>query len=652
MENLLSSVSYTKLTVSKKSIRSPRLLLVLLFLIALLSITTTVSFSHYDFMQEIVTTAPTPEQHEQKIHHQQTEHHDKRIIIFPNNFPLRDNQIPDFYVHDLELGLDPQDLIYRNRLTHKIPGEVSYEPYNIELFDAGTAGSHLGQCLKLSSVFKIEASPAYNKNADLVKVLKRFREEESPYYQELEQFFPNIEQQLLEETIEEHWYQLIGSSVWLEQYGVHLMISRIIYTESDQGYPLFSLSYLQVFDRNWKELDNVELIVRGDDGTYKPILYPQFAPIPVYHNIDEKKGKFYGVEDPRIQLVVNKHGDEEPVIIYNSYHRKIKEIESDNDSEGNIKFEKFRSIFMGWLWRTQKGKSNLEELPGDAEVRTMEYIKIKELIRPENERKGIEKNWSLFLNYQERLVDGYDAYLYFVYQIKDTKILKCALYEDKPCEWEFESNDYTASGKLHGGTELINVNQVLAQYDYPQLDSLKEKFPEGRQIWIGFARAVLRNCGCGSHMYRPNLVVLMKDKDNYKFAYVSPFLGFGIEILEWWEGQGLCKAKNLIIPNGISTWTIEKDADGKILDYMAFTISRRDTTVDLVYIKGLLNALLFDNPNPRLLNHEQQGFRTNTNLDCALISSDKFCKLYGEQHKITQEFDDKEKEEAEKHDKN
>ena len=39
------------------------------------------------------------------------------------------------------------------------------------------------------------------------------------------------------------------------------MVSRIIYTEKDQGLPKFSLAYLQVFDRNWKELDNVELIV-------------------------------------------------------------------------------------------------------------------------------------------------------------------------------------------------------------------------------------------------------------------------------------------------------------------------------------------------------------------------------------------------------
>ncbi|RCK57901.1 Beta-mannosyltransferase 1 [Candida viswanathii] len=644
----MNSVSYSKLGLSKKPIRRQSLLLVLICAIALLSIGTVLVYSRYEFLQELTSPSRSTEQHEQTIHRHQTDHKDKKIIIFPNNFEVQDKKLADFYINNLELALDPQDLIYRNRFTHKAPDNVPYKPYDVELFDAGVATSNLGECLQLSSKIQVEASLAYNKNADLPKILTRFMEEDSPYYREVKDFFPELAQQLAEGTIEEHWYHLIGSSVWLKQYGVHLMISRIMYTDSDQGLGVISLSYLQVFDRNWNELDNVELIVRNEDGLHKPLTYPQFAPIPMYHNVKRKYGQFYGIEDPRIQMVINKNGEEEPIIIFNSFHRKIKEAVFEKDYEAHIQYDKYRSIFLGWLWRTQMGKVNLEELP-DATLKHREYIKIKEMVRPNNDRKGIEKNWALFLNYDERREQGYDSNVHFIYQFKDTKILKCSMYDDEVCKWEFETNEHTGSGKFHGGTELININQLLDEYDYSQLESIKERIPTGRQIWIGFARAVLKDCGCGTHLYRPNLIILMKDNEKYKFAYASPFIDFGIEALEWWIGKGLCTAKNLIIPNGISSWTIEKDSEGGLMDYMSFTITRRDSTIDLVHLRGMLSSLLFSNTNPKLLNQEQRGFKTNTNLDCALTKSDEFCKIYGEGIKVKEKFAAKEKEEAAKH---
>ena len=38
----------------------------------------------------------------------------------------------------------------------------------------------------------------------------------------------------------------------------------------------------------------------------------------VYHNEKQQQGRFYGVEDPRITLVRNKLGYDEPIIVYNS----------------------------------------------------------------------------------------------------------------------------------------------------------------------------------------------------------------------------------------------------------------------------------------------------------------------------------------------
>ena len=47
---------------------------------------------------------------------------------------------------------------------------------------------------------------------------------------------------------------------------------------------------------------------------------------------------------------------------------------------------------MGWLWKTQKGKSNLEEMPiNDDQVNNMEYIKVKEILRPNRKEKELKK---------------------------------------------------------------------------------------------------------------------------------------------------------------------------------------------------------------------------------------------------------------------
>ena len=219
-------------------------------------------------------------------------------------------------------------------------------------------------------------------------------------------------------------------------------------------------------------------------------------------NSKQTGGRFYGIEDPRIVLIKTRHGYEEPVLIYNSHHRKILEKHFDNDQEGKINFNNYRSLFIGWIWQTQLGKIHLEELPNN-EFKKNEYIKIKEFVKPNNNRGRTEKNWALFINYNQRLNQGFDSHVYFANQLKNLKILKCSILNDNDddCEWEFQMDDYEDAGVLHGGTELININQLLHQYDYPELNSIKDLIPNGREYWVGFARASLKNCGCESKYY-------------------------------------------------------------------------------------------------------------------------------------------------------
>lgn len=643
---LLNSLFYNRLPATKSPIRKGKTGILLIFIVAVLTIATTLVYCRSDLLDDYL---PTTEEHEKLITEQQTNYRDKRTIIFPNDFPMADSKLVSYYLQDLEKALDPEDLVFRNRFVHRLPTNLKYTPDEIDLFGAWSDEANEKECSKINKKIKVEGSQPLDKSSDLKKILTRFMLERGEYYDEVERFFPDLKTQLEDGSYKKHWVQLIGSSVWLKQYGVHLMISRVFYTKSGQKVqPVISLSYLQVFDRDWNELENVELIIPQDDGSYKPILYPQFAPMPVYHNEKQTKGRFYGVEDPRIQLITNPQGYEEPLIVYNSHHRKIKGTEFEHDVEGTIKFDSYRSIFMAWLWRTQKGKSNIEEVPiNDEQFKNMEYIKVKEILRPNGKRSSKEKNWSMFFNHQEKLEYGYDNYVYFVYQFKNLKILKCPIYDDAPCTWEYEQDDYMGAGLLHGGSELINVYDVLEKYDYPEVQSIIDKIPNGREIWIGLARAVMIDCGCASKFYRPNLVVLMKENNEYKFAFVSSFFSLGIEILPWDEGKSLCEGKNLIIPNGISSWTIEKQGD-KLTDYMAFTISRKDSTVEVVHMRGLLNALLIDNPQPKLLVGEQKGFATNAHITCSLEYSDKFCKVYAATTKAFEKLNQPEKPKEEK----
>lgn len=85
----------------------------------------------------------------------------------------------------------------------------------------------------------------------------------------------------------------------------------------------------------------------------------------------------------------------------------------------------------------------------------------------------------MFFNYKDKLEYGYDHFIYFVYQFKNLKVLKCKIYEDEPCSWEFQQDDYMGAGSMHGGSELININQIILKVILQSLklysiDSLKD----------------------------------------------------------------------------------------------------------------------------------------------------------------------------------
>lgn len=483
--------------------------------------------------------------------------------------------------------------------------------------------------------------------------------EHNPYFKELAPFFiDELALQIKYNVVEHYWYRLAGSLVYLEEYGVHFMISRVLYSpRGARNQPIISLTYAQLFDENWNELTNTKLAV-PDGPAYRIMEFPSFLPIPFWFDVDNTDGKFYGPEDPRILLVKNKQGFPEPVVIFNAYHRKMTHFDDDADDHLILKPTYYRSMFMCWPWQTQKGKENTDGLASE-EFRNSVYSKVVELQIRNIDRRTKQKNWTPFVSEADRAVRGYDTHLNFIYRWANLEVLKCEMATGE-CVFTYRLNDRLSTsarvGPLRGGTQLININGLLQE-------EAAKMIPANREIWVGFARAHLDKCGCGNVMYRPNLVVLVKDlvgsKQMFRLSHVSSSISFDVPIIGWDlnNPKDLCHGTNVLIPNGISSWLVvlagEGDGTFVVDDVVTLSLSISDFTVHKINIKGLLNLMLSMEanslfltpqgsdmkrlliPNPKIVHDPEKvdsqwltGFN-NDNVACAMLSSTEFCAAYG-----------------------
>lgn len=627
------------------------------------------------------------------------------LVLFPRTFPLSDKSDLEKYYTDIlgekfpdaydivkyqykfvdtpvDLGdrkevvkkedSKPKSAVYHKSepLTSHIKG-LDYKSQTFETFHSQrTIKGDFEQCDKLAQDIKVEVSSGTMLGANMTKVVEKFYKEQSPYYLELEDVFkPNpIEKQLEEGTIDEYWFRLAGSSVYLEQYGVHYLISRVVYSPvKKRNYPSISLTYAQIYDENWNEIEGIELILptnNADLGVYsqqdeqfRVARFPDFLKIPFYHNYNLNPKGYYGPEDPRILLVTNPRGHQEPLIVFNAYHRKVESEEYHGQHDMDVKFKYYRSIFMCWPWQFQRGKLNTDDLKSSHSDNI--YQRALELRRTNVPRLETQKNWTPFVLYQDRQELQYDKYLYIVYRWSKLEILRCNLADNSGltsnCEFIYQLDKSTppesAVGVLRGGTHMTSINEMLDDYKskYPQLQLIIDKLPVGREIWIGFARAHMVSCGCAGHFYRPNVVVMTRDKAlGYKITLISSFVAFGVPVPSWELSRNdeLCYPgeNNVMIPNGVSAWSLSTatDSEGKpvIQDQLALTYSISDVTIELLHIRGLINSLItsdYDNES-----HEFKIFQGNStdvgyndeNVDCALRSSIKYCEAYGKSHHL------------------
>lgn len=654
--------------------------------------------------------------------------HEESCVIFPYHFnDLKEKQtLAEYYQENFNTAIEASHfdkntkfrIIQLNSLTDEPKQDYvdssKYQKDEFKIFQLSPLIYNDQQCEShLQQKLQVEISQSKSLTFDdWLPIINRFKEENPHYYEELEPFWKDdIEEQIKSGVLNKHWHRLAGSSVWLTEYGVHFMISRVLYTPSGiRDKPIISLTYAQVFNDKWEEMKNVELISPSnnpdvgnelvkEEKIYSSMIYPTFLPIPSYHDYNiTTPNKYYGPEDPRLLLIKNPKGYEEPLIIFNAYQRKIVEsVNIDHDKHMNITFDYYRSIFMCWPWQFQRGKEIVDDLNINQNYKYQIYNRIAELVRDNIPKVKNQKNWTPMISYEDRKVSNYDESIYFIYRWSNLEVFKCQLSNIinglSICKYDYRlepnNNENDGVGPLRGGTQMVNINQLLYEYSnkITELSTFISKLPTGRELWLGFARAHLKNCGCGKSIYRPNLVLITKDSNPkgekyYKISHISSFLGLSnVPILPWDPANPkmICGEQypNALIPNGISDWNLKEvaindDIKG-IQDYLTLSFSVSDSTVDIIHIKGLLNEIFrldynTDIKTNRLIGDidiikddvshnwmKNNGFN-NINVDCAIRESKNFCYHYGLQNgEKTKEEKEKEKakqkEEKEKQEK-
>ncbi|CCE73194.1 Piso0_000218 [Millerozyma farinosa CBS 7064] len=312
--------------------------------------------------------------------------------------------------------------------------------------------------------------------------------------------------------------QFAGATVWLEQHQVHIMASRLMYSPSGKlNKATTSFLFMQLFDKEWRELENKTLEIsfeqKDSQGQMhevkRQLTFPYVSDIDFTVNYHKGNKKYYGPEDPRIILRRSSLGFEEPLVVFNMKTKSLK-----------------RSMHM---YKPFSEEMTALRLDISSKIKT-------------------QKNWVPFIN------DLSNDTIFFVYTLNPLVVASCDVHS-AICNYSQKDDSFTgAVGPLRGGTQFVQL----------PLSKLTKRaiFGANRSVFIGWARAHLNNCGCGSAMYRPNLVVLLQDYHacnnsyTYSIPEVSEYTDFGMEVRTWEDAKDPCQGRSVLIPNSIIDWRV------------------------------------------------------------------------------------------------
>ncbi|SMN21006.1 similar to Naumovozyma dairenensis NDAI_0G00360 hypothetical protein [Maudiozyma saulgeensis] len=446
-----------------------------------------------------------------------------------------------------------------------------------------------------------------------------------------------------EEIVDMQWFRFGGSSVWLESEQCYLVFTRIVYSRVNRkNHPHLSLIRGQAYDKDWnevigkkipylditfpknmeKEMENLNIELNIEDCTKYSgnslefencnvqqaktklrnekkkehviskyyVTYPTVFDFPFQAN-----GDFKGPEDPRV-IIRKTETTEEPVILFNMH-------------DG---VEDKRRMFS-----------------------YMPHRKIDPLVKFKIFGRGMrnsEKNWTPFFHPSDQAQSGLSrGSIHFIYTFSPLDIIKCSL-NDGNCEIVFdqetlEISDSNTFGGMRGGTQFIPLPQ--------QMPGINNK-----NIWVGFPKLHIKNCGCGETFYRPMLDVLVESNGIYHQELVVPAIDFDIDVLSWDMKSTECQETNILSPNSISHWNIiHQDPETKSFDdYMTLTVSESDILTKVITLKGVLNYILgiyrVKNMKDDFLPDRESDDIIGRTLSCLIAGAKQHCAIYGEMHKV------------------
>ncbi|KAK6456377.1 uncharacterized protein RJT20DRAFT_95907 [Scheffersomyces xylosifermentans] len=404
-------------------------------------------------------------------------------------------------------------------------------------------------------------------------------------YPILEKCFLDKEDEKEKDILRDKWFKFCGSSTWMDQYKVHFLVNRIVYShKAHRNMPTISFVNAQVFDENWTEILDYKF-------PHSNLTFPSILPLQIDPN-PSGKDEIMGTEDPRV--ILRKYIDpytneahQEPVIIFNSRRTEIN-------------------------WKRAMHFHRPLTTPEKTVRMTIEGMK----------PRSREKNWAPFFDEDSSSIN-------FVYSFNPLRVLKCDLATGvcrKISGPDFQKQDV---GALRGGTNIIRVPSSFLPRGVAKL----------REYWFGIARSHDDDCGCLHIVYRPHIFLISRDigSSNYTLDYVSSLVDFNINAETWNPAlkNAKCKdGKNVLIPNSIAYWDTAPAGDNsdEPSDIMGITISEADRTNKIIHVKGILKHIrtVLGGDLERIIEHYQEtehNGRENELLGgCATSLANDYCK--------------------------
>lgn len=480
---------------------------------------------------------------------------------------------------------------------------------------------------------------------DRYELMKRLMKQD-PRLKEVFEKIASDKKASLKEVAEKYLFRFGSSAQWIEDYQCYLVYSRLVVSPSkyrNLGY--FSLITSQAYDKKWNEIkgkkipyldvsipDDIDEQIDAIEAKYPESncssisdeflsekcvkeqeinkelmedekfellsryyrIYPSLIKVPfkIY-----EKWSLSGPEDPKISLRKNRDGRTEPIIFFNRGHE-----------------------FLGRIMHAV--------LPHRVIVNSFPlYI-------PGEKMKGSQKNWSPFYYDEDGASEPSRGTVNLVTTVSPLTVVKCSL-DSGVCEKTFNmeqesgnSGDYHSS--LRGGTSYVKLPPVV-----PEL--------RGRNIWVGFVKPHIDNCGASMRFYRPSLVILEESEGKFYYSLITDQFDFDRPVRSWKlkddYGAG---GYNVRSPNSIISWDIlsQNNDTREYEDYMQISYSEADFDSYIFVVKGVVNYIINAFRTPDLYEFmvwkkPETGSRNTLQNFCFLKNFVKYCDAYGAEHPET-----------------